>query len=105
MSGPGPSRSRPPPGKPAIVQNNRNMPEAPPPPSGGGGGGGVDREDFGLSREGRGPPVEVVQTKGGRERALREEREERERAEGLRENPEMPGTYVGYRRNPPGGRR
>jgi hypothetical protein len=72
--GPGPSKERPPPGKPAIVHTNRGMPEAPAPPPPG-------EEEMARAPA---PPVTVTQTKGG-----------------LRENPEMPGTYVGYTRKSP----
>lgn len=72
--GPGPSKERPPPGKPAIVHTNRGMPEAPAPPP-------PAEEEMARAPA---PPVTVTQTKGG-----------------LRENPERPGTYVGYTRKPP----
>jgi len=74
--GPGPSKERPPPGKPAIVHTQRGLPEAPAPPP-------PERELGMMSRAPAPPPVTVQQTKG------------------LRENPEAPGTYVGYTRKPP----
>lgn len=80
--GPGPSKERPPPGKPAIVSHHstppppRALPEAPPAPF----------DDMPESARAPAPPVTVTQTKGG-----------------LRENPEIPGTYVGYSRKPPRG--
>jgi len=78
--GPGPSKERPPPGKPAIVHAHRGLPEAPAPPP-------PERErEQGMMEMARAPappPVTVQQTKG------------------LRENPDVPGTYVGYTRRPP----
>jgi len=73
--GPGPSKERPPPMKPAIVQRPPEAPAAP--------------QELDMDMMARGPPpppppppVTVQQTKGG-----------------LRQG-EVPGTYVGYRMNP-----
>ncbi|KAF8540157.1 hypothetical protein BDD12DRAFT_46990 [Trichophaea hybrida] len=74
--GPGPSKERPPPMKPAIVQRPPEAPAAP------------QELDMGMARgpPPPPPPVTVQQTKGGMR-------------DGLREG-EIPGTYVGYRMNP-----
>ncbi|KAI5776727.1 hypothetical protein EDC01DRAFT_636564 [Geopyxis carbonaria] len=79
--GPGPSKERPPPGKPAIVSHaQRALPEAPPAP--------LEDALLDQARAAPAPPVTVTQTKG--------------RGGVLRENPDLPGTYVGYKRTPPG---
>ena len=112
--GPGPSKERPPPGKPAIVHSQRPMPEAPaaphdadmmdvrsmpkqPAPSavpqsrgamgggmGGGGGGGG-----GMGGGGGGGMGGIMGGGGGGRMGLRET--------------EIPGIYVGYTRNPKSG--
>lgn len=96
--GPGPSKERPAPRKPAIVYGERG---APPPPGSFPGdhhhhqGGAPPPPEVPEVPEDRHapappPPVAVVQTKkGGGGNA------------GLMEDPSTPGTYIGYTRNPP----